>query len=47
MSELKITDGQEWTFDMIDDVYNNIERIWKAKYKRPYYPNQLEIISSE
>ncbi len=47
MTDLKITDGQEWTFDMIDDVYNELERIFKAKYKRSYYPNQLEIISSE
>jgi stage V sporulation protein R len=44
---LIIKDGQEWTFDMIDDTYNILERIWKAKYKRSYYPNQLEIISSE
>lgn len=47
MSDLKISDGQEWTFDMIEDTYNNLERIWKTKYKRSYYPNQLEVISSE
>ena len=44
---LLITDGQEWNFDIIEDVYNNLERIWKKKYQRSYYPNQLEIISSE
>lgn len=42
-----ITDGQEWTFDMLEVTYNNLERIWKEKYKRSYYPNQLEVISSE
>ena len=47
MSKLLVTDGQEWSFDMIDDVYNEINRIWTTKYKRPIYPNQLEIISSE
>lgn len=47
MAELKIKSGQEWTFDMIDDVHNHITRIWKAKYKLPIYANQLEIISSE
>lgn len=44
---LKITSGQEWSFEMIDDVYNELATIWKEKYKRPIYPNQLEIISSE
>lgn len=47
MEKFLITDGQEWTFDMIDETYNHLERIWKTKYKRSYYPNQLEIISSE
>jgi stage V sporulation protein R len=47
MSKILVTDGQEWSFDMIDDVYNEINRIWTTKYKRPIYPNQLEVISSE
>lgn len=46
-----VTSGQEWTFEMIDDVYEHIGRIAKEKYgmeeKKNIYPNQLEIISSE
>lgn len=47
MSKLLITDGQEWSFGMIEETYNVLEEIFKTKYKRSYYPNQLEVISSE
>ena len=47
MAQLLIKSGQDWTAEMLHDAHNNIERIWKAKYKLPIYPNQLEIISSE
>lgn len=42
-----ITGGQEWTFELIEDTFNNIERIAKEKYKLNVYPNQIEIITSE
>jgi stage V sporulation protein R len=42
-----VKSGQEWNFDLIEDVYHHIERIAKEKYGLNYYPNQLEIISSE
>lgn len=42
-----IKSGQEWTFDMIEEVFGHIERIAKKKYNLTYYPNQLEVISSE
>lgn len=47
MTKPMITSGQEWTFDLIEDVFGHIERIAKEKYKLNCYPNQLEVISSE
>lgn len=42
-----IKSGQEWTFDMIEEVYGHLDRIAKEKYDLDIYPNQLEIISYE
>src|SRR6266403_1822573 len=36
-----------WTFEFIDDVYNEIERIGKDYLKLDIYPNQIEIISAD
>lgn len=47
MSKPLVTSGQDWNFDMIEEVYNDIARIAKDKYGLNYYPNQLEIITSE
>jgi len=42
-----IHSGQEWTFELIEEVYSHLERIAAEKYQLDTYPNQLEIISSE
>ncbi len=42
-----IKSGQDWNFDMIDEVYVAIKKIADEKYDLKYYPNQLEIITSE
>jgi len=44
---MKITAGQEWNFDKIEQIYIEIQKIADEKYGLNYYPNQLEIISSE
>lgn len=44
---MKITSGQEWNFDTLEEIYIEIQKIADEKYKLNYYPNQLEIISSE
>jgi spore cortex formation protein SpoVR/YcgB (stage V sporulation) len=45
-SKLLYTDA-EWSFDKIDRVYEEIEKIAKEELKLDWYPNQIEIISSE
>jgi len=42
-----LTEGAEWSYDLLDDYYHHIERIATQKFKLNPYPNQLEIISSE
>ena len=37
----------EWSFDLIDEYYHHIEKIAKEKFNIDYYPNQIEVISSE
>jgi len=44
---MKITSGQEWSFDKVEEVYLKLQKIADEKYQLKYYPNQLEIISSE
>jgi len=44
---MKITSGEEWNFDKIDEIYMEIQKIADEKYGLNYYPNQLEVISSE
>ena len=44
---MKITSGQEWNFDDIENIYIQIKKIADEKYGLNYYPNQLEVISSE
>ncbi|MBV1776659.1 SpoVR family protein [Burkholderiaceae bacterium DAT-1] len=41
-----LSTGSEWTFELIDTYYKEIERIAKA-FGLDYYPNQLEIITAE
>lgn len=44
---MKITSGQEWDEDKLEEIYMEIEKIADEKYGLNYYPNQLEVISSE
>jgi len=46
MSKL-ITTESEWSFEIIEQYYNELERIARDKFGLSYYPNQLEVISSE
>ena len=48
MKKPLITSGQDWSFDLIEDVYNIIQGIWNEKYAQiPIYHNQIEVITSE
>lgn len=47
MTKPLVMSGQEWNFDLIEEVFGHIERIATEKYKLNCYPNQLEVISSE
>jgi len=42
-----VTSGQDWTFDLVEEVYSHIDRIAREKYRLNFYPNQLEVITSE
>jgi len=42
-----ISTCSEWTFELIDEYYNEIERIATEKFGISHYPNQIEVISSE
>lgn len=44
---MKIKSGQEWDFDKIENIFLEIQKIANEKYALNYYPNQLEVISSE
>lgn len=39
--------GSDWTFKQLDDVYDACEQVARDELGLDYYPNQLEIISSE
>lgn len=42
-----IKSGTEWTFNGIQQMYNAVEKIADEKYKLDYYPNQIDIVTSE
>ena len=42
-----VKSGQEWTFEMIEEIYDHINDVAINKYGLNVYPNQLEIITSE
>lgn len=42
-----ISEGSEWSFELIERYYKEIERIARDKYQLDTYPNQLEVITSE
>jgi stage V sporulation protein R len=39
--------GTDWTFERIDEAYDLIRKIGEDEYGLTYYPNQIEIITSE
>lgn len=43
----KLTTTGEWTKEILDEYYSEIENIAKEELKLDTYPNQIEIISSE
>ncbi len=44
---IKVDSGQEWTFEKLNQIYTEIEKIATEKYDLNVYPNHMEIISSE
>ena len=42
-----VTDHQEWSFDHISYITEQIDKINNKKYKLNIFPNQIEIVSSE
>ncbi len=42
-----VTSGQDWNFDLIEEVYDHISRIASDNYNLNCYPNQIEVITSE
>jgi spore cortex formation protein SpoVR/YcgB (stage V sporulation) len=47
MSNQYLWEGSDWTFKQLDEVYNACETVARDELGLSYYPNQLEIISSE
>ena len=41
-----LSDGPDWTFDMLAQYETEIDRIAK-EYKLDIYPNQIEVITAE
>ncbi len=44
---IEVDSGQEWTFDKLNEIYTEIEKIATEKYGLECYPNHMEVISSE
>lgn len=42
-----VDSGEEWTFDKLEDMFMEVERIAKEKFKLNTYPNQIDVINSE
>lgn len=42
-----IKSSQDWTFDQVDAVYHELEKLAVKKYGLDCYPNQIEVVSSE
>lgn len=42
-----IKSGTEWTFEKIQAVYDKLEEIAVEKYNLDFYPNQIDIVTSE
>ena len=46
LSVTPLSDGPDWTFDLLTQYQAEIERVAKF-YQLDYYPNQIEIITAE
>ena len=46
MADKRISDGPDWTFDLLAQYQSEIERVAKI-YKLDTYPNQIEVITAE
>ena len=46
MADKRISDGPDWTFDLLTEYQTEIERVAKI-YKLDTYPNQIEVITAE
>ncbi|QBF84510.1 SpoVR family protein [Shewanella maritima] len=42
----QLSDGPDWTFDLLEDYMSEIERV-ADHYGLDYYPNQIEVITAE
>ena len=42
-----LTTGNDWTFELLEDYYLEIEKIAIEEFDLDFYPNQIEIIHSE
>lgn len=47
MSNKPISTRSEWTFELIEEYYHQLEKIATEKFGLDFYPNQLEVITSE
>ena len=45
-AETPLSDGPDWTFDMLEEYETHIDRIAK-NFKLDTYPNQIEVITAE
>lgn len=43
----KYDSGKDWTFQELDEAYDHIRKIAEQKFGLTYYPNQIEVITSE
>ena len=46
MADKRISDGPDWTFDLLTEYQTEIERVANI-YKLDTYPNQIEVITAE
>lgn len=44
---VKFDSGKDWTFEEIESIYLILEKIARDDYGLEYYPNQIEVITSE
>jgi len=47
MKKPLITSGQDWSFALIEEVLEHIDRIAKTQFRLDTYTNQIEVIASE